>query len=66
MARKVSYLDNLQKELGQLKKAAKASTGTRGTYSKSGEKNYKSALGQAVGAALQGRRYDSKGKQINK
>lgn len=66
MAKKLSYLDNLQKELGQLKKAAIGSTGSSGKPTKSGQSNYMAALGQTIGAAVQGRRYDSKGKQIKK
>jgi len=72
MAKKVSYLDNLKKELGQSFRA----------YQKTGEAMNKSgpgtderanmlrrkqdkAFGQLFGSALQGRRYDDKtGKQV--
>jgi hypothetical protein len=67
MPKKVSYLDNLQKELGQLRSAARLGTNRAGkpTGVKSSEDAYKSALGQLGGAFLQGRRYDDKtAKQI--
>jgi hypothetical protein len=67
MPKKVSYLDNLQKELGQLRTAARAGTNRSGkpTGVKSSEDAYKSALGQLGGALLQGRRYSDKtAKQI--
>ena len=66
MANKVSYLDNLQKELGQWKAAARGSTNKSGKpNSKSGQDAYRSALGQLGGALLQGRRYSDKtAKQI--
>jgi hypothetical protein len=67
MANKVSYLDNLQKELGQWRSAARGGTNRSGkpTGVKSDEDAYKSALGQLSGAILQGRRYSDKtGKQI--
>ena len=84
---KVSYLDNLKKELGQYNKARNASADNsyKATYyppnaraekglgreyyqkfQKAETKKEKSAFGQLAGALLQGRRYDSKGKQINK
>ena len=80
MAKKISYLDNLKKELGQKSKASdtlsaakyKATYGVMGikdpAYSKAATKAAKSndkALGQLFGSVLQGRRYDDKtGKQI--
>ena len=82
---KVSYLDNLKKELGQYKKAKNTASDVsyKATYyppnqsadkgmgreyyqsvQKGTQKNEKSAFGQLMGAALQGRRYDKKGKQL--
>lgn len=82
---KVSYLDNLRKELGQYNKAKNANSDAsyKATYyppnqaadagkgrdyyksvQKTTQKNEKSAFGQLMGAALQGRRYDKKGKQV--
>lgn len=60
MANKVSYLDNLQKELGQWKDAARATKGKAGKN----QQPYSSALGQ-LGGALIGKRYSDKtGKRI--
>ena len=66
MAKKLSYLDNLQKELGQWKDAARNSTTKSGKPgSKSGQDSYRSALGQ-FGGALLGKQYSDKtGKRIN-
>ena len=66
MPKKTSYLDNLQKELGQWKTAALNSTNKSGKPgSKSGQNSYKSALGQ-LGGALVGKRYSDKtGKRVN-
>jgi hypothetical protein len=72
MAKKVSYLDNLRKELGQSYRAYKA---TDEASQKSGpgtderanmlRRKEEKAFGQFFGAALQGRRYDDKtGKQV--
>jgi hypothetical protein len=60
MAKKVSYLDNLQKELGQWKAAARA-TGAPKTNKPTGknEAQYFQALGQ-FGGALIGRQYSDK------
>ena len=80
MAKKVSYLDNLKKELSQKSQASdrfsranyKARYGTMGiknpadqvSASAAARSNDK-AWGQLFGAVLQGRRYDDKtGKQI--
>jgi len=80
MAKNVSYLDNLKKEILQKSKASdklsaakyKATYGTMGiknpndqaSATSAAKKNDK-ALGQLFGAVLQGRRYDDKtGKQI--
>ena len=60
MAKKLSYLDNLQKELGQWKAATRA-TGSPKTNKPTGKggSQYKSALGQ-LGGALIGRQYSDK------
>jgi hypothetical protein len=82
MAKKISYLDNLKKEMSQKSQASdvlsranyKARYGTMGikkpadqvAATKAANKNDK-AFGQILGAVLQGRRYDDKtGKQIKK
>jgi hypothetical protein len=74
MPRKVSYLDNLMKEVGQAARAYRA-TGEMsqksgpGTDSRANmlKRKEDKAFGQLFGAALQGRRYDDKtGKQIKK
>ena len=65
MPKKTSYLDNLQKELGQWKTALRA-TGAPKTNKPTGknESQYKSALGQLGGAVI-GRQYSDKtGKRI--
>jgi uncharacterized membrane protein YebE (DUF533 family) len=60
MPNKVSYLDNLQKELGQWKSAARATKGKAGKK----QQPYSDALGQ-LGGALIGKRYSDKtGKRI--
>ena len=60
MPKKVSYLDNLQKELGQWKAAARGTKGKAGAN----QQDYSSALGQ-LGGALIGKRYSDKtGKRI--
>ena len=67
MPKKISYLDNLQKELGQWKAAARGTTNKSGkpTGSRSSQDAYKSALGQ-LGGALIGKRYSDKtGKRVN-
>ena len=72
MAKRVSYLDNLMKEVGQAARAYQATgemsqkpgpgTDARANMLKRKEDK---AWGQLFGAALQGRRYDDKtGKQI--
>ena len=60
MAKKVSYLDNLQKELGQWKTALRA-TGAPKTNKPTGKggSQYKSALGQ-LGGAIIGFQYSDK------
>ncbi len=60
MPKKVSYLDNLQKELGQWKAAVRA-TGAPKTNKPTGkgESQYKQALGQ-LGGAIIGRQYSDK------
>lgn len=74
MAKKVSYLDNLMKEVGQAARAYRA-TGEMSQKSGPGtdaranmlKRKEDKAFGQLFGAALQGRRYDDKtGKQIKK
>ena len=80
MAKKVSYLDNLKKELGQKSKASDTLSAAKykSTYGTMGIKNpadrvaatraakaNDSALGQLFGAVLMGARYDDKtGKRI--
>lgn len=54
-----SYLDNLQKELGQLKDAARKSTGPKSSKPNNGQAGYKNALGQ-FGGALLGKQYNDK------
>ncbi len=72
MAKRVSYLDNLMKELGQSARAYRA-TGEMSQKSGPGtdaranmlRRKEEKQFGQFLGAALQGRRYDDKtGKQI--
>ena len=73
MAKKVSYLDNLQKELGQVARNAsngidKYLNGNRPLPKgmKIGPSNTKKEAGQFVGALLMGARYDDKtGKRIS-
>lgn len=74
MAKKVSYLDNLMKELGQSARAYRA-TGEASQKSGPGtdaranmlKRKEDKAFGQLFGAVLQGRRYDDKtGKQVKK
>ena len=76
MAKKVSYLDNLQKELGQTARRVSNALdkGLQSDYEKKynrkmgvkiGSSNVKEQVGQLAGALLKGRRYDDKtGKQI--
>jgi hypothetical protein len=80
MAKKISYLDNLKKEILQKSKASdtlsaasyKARYGTMGMKNPADKvaatkaaKANDNAFGQLFGAVLQGRRYDDKtGKQI--
>ncbi len=72
MAKKISYFDNLKKELGQSARAYKATgemsnTVGPGTDAKANalRKKQDKEFGQLFGALLQGRRYDDKsGKQI--
>lgn len=72
MAKKMSYLDNLKKELGQSFRAYQA---TGEAMNKSGpgtderanmlRRKQDKAFGQLFGSVLQGRRYDDKtGKQV--
>lgn len=60
-----SYLDNLQRELGQLKDAARGTTKPKtGKPNANGQDSYKKALGQTIGA-LVGKQYNDKtGKRI--
>jgi hypothetical protein len=80
MAKKISYLDNLKKELSQKSQASdklsaakyKATYGTMGIKNPADKvaatkaaKSNDNALGQLFGAVFQGRRYDDKtGKQV--
>lgn len=73
MARKVSYLDNLQKELGQAAGAWKKSFNASADYTPganaravASNKKADAEQGQFLGALLQGRRYNKAGKQIKK
>ena len=82
MAKKISYLDNLKKEMSQRSKASsilseanyKARYGVMGrkdpaygVAANNAAEKLKKAGGQLAGAILQGRRYDDKtGKQIKK
>lgn len=72
MPKKMSYLDNLMKEVGQFRTAGRA---TREMSQKSGpgtdaranrlRRKEDKAFGQLFGAVVQGRRYDDKtGKQV--
>ena len=65
MPRKTSYLDNLQKELGQWKAAVRG-TGAPKTNKPTGknESQYKSALGQLGGAVIGFQYSDKTGKRI--
>jgi hypothetical protein len=81
MAKKISYLDNLKKELSQKKKASSVASETnyKSRYGVMGQKNpaYNDAAnkaavknekagGQLVGAIFMGARYDDKtGKRIS-
>jgi hypothetical protein len=67
----VSYLGNIKKEIGQTAKNAsnaidKFLNGNRPLPKgmKIGPSNVRKEAGQLAGAVLQGRRYDSSGKQI--
>jgi hypothetical protein len=80
MAKKISYLDNLKKELGDRSKASskasqanyEARYGVMGVKQPGSQarasqtrRSLTKATGQLLGAVLQGRRYDDKtGKQI--
>jgi hypothetical protein len=72
MAKRVSYLDNLMKELGQSVRAYRATTEASqksgpGTDERANmlKRKEDKAFGQLFGAALQGRRYNDKtGKQV--
>jgi hypothetical protein len=72
MAKKISYLDNLKKELGQSARAYRdtnemSNTSGPGTDAKANalRKKQDKEFGQLFGALLQGRRYnDNTGKQI--
>jgi hypothetical protein len=80
MAKKMSYLDNLKKEIEDRNRAssraAKASyearygvmgikePGAQARASKTA-KTRKNATGQVIGAVLMGARYDAKGRRIN-
>jgi hypothetical protein len=72
MAKKMSYLDNLAKEVGQTASAWKKAFDASGDYNpganaraRAANQNYEKQKGQIFGALLQGRRYDDKtGKQI--
>ena len=72
MPRKVSYLDNLQKERGQFGRAYKKTTEMSGKVGPGTDsaasrlrKKQDAQMGQLFGALLQGRRYSDKtAKQI--
>lgn len=67
---KVSYLDNLKKELGQTFQAYKNYSDSRGDITpganrraRAAGKTYDNQKGQLIGALVQGRRYGKGGKQ---
>ena len=69
-AKSTSYLGNLGKELKQFGSAYKKSLDASGDITpganpraRAANAKYDAAMGQLLGAALQGRRYDKKGKQ---
>lgn len=69
--KKVSYLDNLAKEVGQTfdawKKSFNASadiTPGANSRARAANKTYDAQKGQLFGALLQGRRYGKGGKQV--
>lgn len=65
MAKKLSYLDNLQKELGQWKAATIATTSPKTNKpTGKGQSGYKQALGQFGGAILGHQYSDKTGKRI--
>lgn len=68
---KVSYLDNLKKELGQTFKAYKDYSDSRGDITpganrraRAAGKTYDNQKGQLFGALVQGRRYGKGGRQV--
>lgn len=79
MAKKISYLDNIKKELGDRSRAADRASkanyearygvmgvkqpGAQARASKTAQTR-RNATGQLLGAVLQGRRYDDKGRII--
>jgi hypothetical protein len=71
MAKKVSYLDNLMKELGQTGRAYKEAVDASGDImpganarARKANKTYDNQKGQLFGALVQGRRYGAGGAQI--
>lgn len=68
---KVSYLDNLKKELGQTFQAYKDYSNARGDITpganeraRKASKTYDNQKGQIIGALVQGRRYGKGGRQV--
>lgn len=68
---KVSYLDNLAKELGQTARAWKAAQDASGDITpganaraRKANKTYDNQKGQLFGALVQGRRYGKGGRQV--
>lgn len=71
MAKKVSYLDNLKKELGQTGRAYKRAVDAGGDITpgadqraRAANKTYDNQKGQLFGALTQGRRYGKGGRQV--
>jgi hypothetical protein len=71
MAKNISYLDNLAKELGQTASAWKKAFNTSAditpganSRARAAQKTYDAQKGQVLGALLQGRRYGKGGKQV--
>jgi hypothetical protein len=71
MAKKVSYLDNLKKELGQTASAWKRASDASGDITPGANRRARAAnktldnqKGQLFGALVQGRRYGKGGRQV--
>ena len=62
----MSYVNNPAKYVANIVKEYKEWNNTMGGPSRTGKKQQAAEAGQFWGAALQGRRYNSKGKQVNR